>query len=120
MVSFFKREPFRDRDHLDFVTRLICVNCGNAPYPRNDPAHQRAGLPQDKRGGGSQKSDDDCVNPLCRKCHDLQGRIGEKTFWARWGGLDKSFALTQEIYLLTGQEEKANEAVRRFRRVLFN
>ena len=53
---------------------LPCVACGRRPP--SDPHHVLS------RGAGG-KDADTCS--LCRRCHDLLGSIGSKTFEARFG-----------------------------------
>lgn len=66
---------WRSQAHCNFVRSHACCNCGE--MAGIEVAHVRIG----SSAGMGQKPDDWRTVSLCRDCHDLQHRIGERTFW---------------------------------------
>lgn len=73
-----RREAERDVVHLAAIRRCQCVSC--SVDAGCDAAHVRIGMP-DKPNPLGAKPADRWVTPLCRACHELQHRVGEKPFW---------------------------------------
>lgn len=90
-----KNQPLRDPAYLKAVRDMPCVICMATPC---DPAHFRTGL----GGGTGLKPPDDRVLPLCHYHHDIQHRLGERTFWLErmnwWLLADALIALAEKRY----------------------
>jgi hypothetical protein len=100
-----KEKKKRSNKHLRFVASLPCMLCGAREV---QAAHIRTG----NNAGVGMKSGDDCVVPLCIRCHAEQHSMSEKKFWGK--NLDKAQALAKKLYRLTGKEEAAVLAVIRW------
>jgi hypothetical protein len=66
---------WRSQAHCNFVRSHACSVCGDTAAI--EVAHVRVG----SGAGVGQKPDDFRTVSLCRDCHSLQHRIGEKSFW---------------------------------------
>lgn len=109
MTLIPKTKIIRDKEHLEFITRLMCVIDGYCPC---DHAHIRSGFFCMKRKPG-----DNLTLPLCRKCHIIQStKMSEKSFWDKYGGVDKAKVLANNLYINTGNESKALQLIEEFRR----
>lgn len=65
-------------------------------------------------GMGLKPCDSYCV-PLCCFCHGAQHCCGERTFWAKKGGLGKAKKLAQALYANTGDKKMAMILIAEFR-----
>ena len=78
---------WRSPAHCSFVRSHACCSCGSTIGI--EAAHVRLG----SHTGISQKPDDWRVVSLCRQCHEDQHRVGERSFWAQFGGEDHTNGL---------------------------
>ena len=84
--TFFKQETIRNKEWLNEVRNMPCVVC---QFDKSDPAHIRIGTD----GGTSKKPSDKYVLPLCHEHHEMQHRMGEKSFWFWVITRDKNFMM---------------------------
>ena len=74
---------WRSQAHCNFVRSHACSVCGSETAI--EVAHVRVG----SGAGMSQKPDDWRTVSLCKPCHGSQHKVGERSFWAAVGGVDK-------------------------------
>lgn len=92
---YFKIPKIRNPKYLEYIRSLSCViqmdgeYCNGAPVDAHHLTCTSDGVMGDKAG-------DDKALPLCRLHHNTLHRIGEKTFWERWG-ID-AVKLTKELW----------------------
>ena len=100
----------KDREHRQFVRSLGCVICGAMA----EAAHIRAGMTagMEQRPGGSLKSGDRWVLPLCHQHHLEQG-AAELKFWSS-RGVDQ-VALAEQLWRHSGDKEAGLRAIERAR-----
>lgn len=97
-----KENRVRDKKYLAWLRTLDCANCLHSPC---DPAHISQG-----RYSAGMKAGDDLAVPLCRMCHDIQGR-SEKKFW---GDIDSAKLLAGYLYSVRLRTELALRAIHEF------
>jgi len=108
---------WRSQAHEKFVKGFACCNCGYMPTDGtlSIGAHVRLG----SHTGASQKPDDWRIVPLCgphgdqEGCHDMQHRVGERTFWKTIAKRDPEALIAALIKASPRRQEI--EAVRRER-----
>lgn len=100
-----KKKPFRSEKYRRWIAGLPC--CATSIEGSTQCAHIRHGL---LGGVGLKPSDEWCV-PLAWQSHDTQHRIGEKNFWALFGGVDKAKELAQELYRIYQEDDRDNKAL---------
>jgi hypothetical protein len=79
---------------------LPCISCGTNQCVED--AHMRSG----NGAGVALKSADDCVLPLCRKCHTEQHKVNERQFWDNIGGYGKYNVLSRMLYRIDCYETR--------------
>lgn len=105
-----KQKPIRSERHRRFVASLPC--CVSGMVGMTQAAHIRY---QTNAGLGLKSSDSYCL-PLSVYEHNLQHNMGsEPKYWARHGGIDKAKSLANNLFLHTGNEQKALELIMEFR-----
>lgn len=95
---------WRSQAHAAFVRGHACTNCGATAGI--EFAHVRLG----SGAGVSQKPDDYNAVSLCRDCHALQHRIGERTFWK-----DRDIAAIIRAFIQASPKRREIEQVQRER-----
>src|SRR5262245_5310467 len=80
-LAIAKPRRYRNKDHLRYVARQACLNCGRQP---SDPHHLRYAQP---RALGRKASDEFTV-PLCRVHHREVHRVGNEQAWWQAAGID--------------------------------
>jgi hypothetical protein len=83
----------RDREHVRFVIKQLCLICGRTP---SDPHHLRFTQP---RALGRKVSDEFTV-PLCRGHHREVHRCGDEAAWWEKAGINPS-AAARALWLKT-------------------
>ena len=102
----------KDAKHCRFIRSLPCAYQGAHGLQCSGdvvPAHIRMGA----KAGTGRKPDDSRVIPLCHAHHSLQHDKGELFFHGN--KLRESIELAIQLYKVTGNREKAIEAIVRFR-----
>jgi len=96
--------------HLDFIRTLPC--CLTWTLRNIEAAHIRkyAG------GGTGIKPKDNFVVPLNTELHALQHSMGELSFWENYGGVWKAQELSNALYDVSGDRQKAVKLIMGFRR----
>jgi ERF superfamily protein len=97
---------YRDRAHLEFVSKQPCLVCGRWP---SDAHHIRFAQP---RALGRRVSDEYTV-PLCRTHHRALHRCGDETSWWETNNID-ALAMAQDLWgrtRLNGPAADANSLV---------
>jgi len=87
----------QNKKHLNFIRSLICVVCGQI---NPQAAHVRIGA----NGGVGMKPDSRYTVPLCYQCHSKQHAIGELSFW---GDINRAVDFANQLYLFSGDVNKA-------------
>jgi len=100
----------RDSKHLNFIRQLPCCYCLRGG---SQAAHIRKGTD----GGMGIKPSDRFTVPLCFSCHHVQHQKGEITFW---GDINKPIGLSEALFNMTGNKEKAIHEIIRWNRVFRN
>lgn len=103
-----KSPKTRSPKHLRFIASLPCAICGAEDV---QAAHIRSG----NGGGMGYKPGDKFTVPLCVKHHSKQHCVGEKSFWAPHGGIEKATALAKELHKHTGHHAKGQRIIHNWR-----
>ena len=110
-LNNFKQPRIRSCKHKRFINSLPCIGC-NDQKTRSHAHHVGS-----KRltGMGVKVGDDRCA-PLCFDCHIVQlHQKGEERFYRKLGGRGKVESLIYNLHKNTGDEDSANELIRRFK-----
>jgi hypothetical protein len=108
-----KELKIRCKKHLRFIASLPCIVCWIEGLTQ--AAHIRSG----NLAGTGLKPGDNCTVPLCVGCHAKQHRIGERKFWAPFGGTTRATKISNLLYRDTGDRTKAVEHMRELHNVPF-
>lgn len=113
-MTLRQRQPRqRDKNHLEFVSKLPCVITGRGPV---QVCHIRfPSLAHDKRyTGKGEKPDDRWVLPMIPEMHVKQHSMNEQAFWAEQG-IDP-LATAQLLYACSGDIQEGLKVIRLARR----
>ena len=104
-----KQKRIRDKKHLKWIANLPC--CVSGVSAQTQAAHIRHGC----YSMGMKPGDDKCV-PLWWGEHLRQHEEGERVFWNEYGGIEKALDLAEELYKVSGDDDKGNILILEFRR----
>lgn len=82
-----KEKPRREfPSHRAWVRKFVCAaHASGECQGKIEAAHLRSGVPASESGGTGLKPHDKWIWPACEFHHQLQHRIGEASFQARYG-----------------------------------
>jgi hypothetical protein len=92
-LAFPEPRRIRDREHLKFVAKQPCLQCGRRP---SDPHHLR--FAQNRALG--RKASDEFTVPLCRGHHREAHHCGDEAAWWSKAGIDP-LAQARALWLTT-------------------
>lgn len=102
-----QRRPRRENaKHLAFVRERACIICGSSPC---DPAHIKyadARVLKPMSSNIGMKADDRFTLPLCRRHHEEQHAMSERTWWQSYH-IDPVL-VSLALYSISGDEQEGD------------
>ena len=96
-----KQKRIRNKKHLKLIASLPC--CVSGVSNQTQACHIRH-----RCYSMGMKPGDNKTIPLWWGEHLRQHEVGEKIFWSEYGGIEKALELAEELYKVSGDDDKGN------------